>query len=150
LGSAAQWFESSQSFEATRTAACSRRDWGKISEALAVRCGDLYLTHPYQGLLHRKGRKGLLSPLSRETALGRQRPPAVRDAKPDDFVFVNRKREPLSRDSVAYELRKYVPVAVPEAPTLHRHKLPPHLPSHGGAVAILQAGTDITVTVLRS
>jgi hypothetical protein len=28
--------------------------------------------------------------------------------------------------------------------------LPPHLPSHGGAVAILQAGTDITVTVLRS
>jgi len=87
-------------------------------------------------------------PYESAVARNRARAPAVAPrcamAKFGDFVFVNRKRGPLSRDSIAYELCKYV--AEPEAPTLHRHKVPLHLLRHGCAVAILQAGIDITVT----
>ncbi|MFJ1261021.1 tyrosine-type recombinase/integrase, partial [Cupriavidus sp. CuC1] len=117
----------------------------RVSEALAVRCADLRLTHPCQVRLHGKGRKDRLCPLWRETARVLQRLPAVRDAQPGGFIFVNRNGEPLTRDGVAYLLRKYVAAAVPSTPNLGHRRVTPHVLRHSCAVSLLQAGIDITV-----
>ncbi|GGO83821.1 integrase [Marinobacterium nitratireducens] len=117
----------------------------RISEALAVCCADLHLTPPRQVRLHGKGRKDRLCPLWRETTQALQRLPTVRDGKPGGFVFVNRQGQPLTRDGVAYLLRKYVAAAIPSAPTLRRRKITPHVLRHSCAVALLQSGVDITV-----
>lgn len=116
-----------------------------ISEALTVRCADLHLTPPRQVRLHGKGRKDRLCPLWPETTQALQCLPAVRNNTPGNFIFVNRQGEPLTRDGVAYLLRKYVTAAIPTAPTLQRRKITPHVLRHSCAVALLQSGVDITV-----
>ena len=58
---------------------------------------------------------------------------------------MNRQGEPLTRDGVAYLLRKYVAAAIPTTPTLKRRKITPHVLRHSCAVALLQSGVDITV-----
>lgn len=117
----------------------------RVSEALAVRGVDLSLQQPKQVRLHGKGKKDRLCPLWRETALALQRLPAVRDANPGDFVFLNLHGEPLTRDGVAYILQKYVAMAAKDVPALRRRKITPHTLRHGCAVALLQAGVDVTV-----
>jgi hypothetical protein len=51
---------------------------------------------------------------------------------------------PLSRDGVAYLLRKYVRLAAKGASAQLRH-VTPHMLRHSCAVALLQAGVDVTV-----
>jgi site-specific recombinase XerD len=83
--------------------------------------------------------------LWRETTQALQRLPTVRNGTPGTVVFVNRHGQPLSRDGVAYLLRKYVDAAIQTAPTLQRRKITPHVLRHSCAVALLQSGVDITV-----
>lgn len=117
----------------------------RVSEALAVRGIDLSLVSPKQVLLHGKGKKDRLCPLWRDTVKALQRLPVVREAHPGDFVFLNVHGNPLTRDGVAYILRKYVAMAAQDVPALGRRKIGPHTVRHSCAVALLQAGTDITV-----
>lgn len=117
----------------------------RVSEALAVRCTDLHLAPPRQVRLHGKGKKDRLCPLWRETAQALQCLPTIRNGAPSDFVFVNRHGQPLTRDGVAYLLRKYVATAIRTTPTLRRRKITPHVLRHSCAVALLQSGVDITV-----
>lgn len=117
----------------------------RVSEALAVRNEDLSLQRPKQVLLHGKGKKDRLCPLWRETALALQRLPTVHNTIPGEFIFRNLHGEPLTRDGVAYILRKYVAIAAQDVPALRRRNITPHTLRHGCAVALLQAGVDITV-----
>lgn len=117
----------------------------RISEALGVRLEDLSLTHPKQVRLHGKGRKDRLCPLWRETVEALRRLPTVREARPGDFIFRGRNGNELTRDGAAYILRKYTRLAAHEAPALLRKKVTPHVLRHGCAVALLQAGVDVTV-----
>lgn len=95
--------------------------------------------------MHGKGKKDRLCPLWRETTLALQRLPAVREAHPGERIFRNLHGQPLTRDGVAYILQKYVTMAARNVPALRRRKISPHTMRHGCAVALLQAGVDITV-----
>jgi integrase/recombinase XerD len=117
----------------------------RVSEALAVRGADLSLLCPKQVLLHGKGKKDRLCPLWRDTVKALQRLPAIREAHPGNSIFLNSHGNTLTRDGVAYILRKYVAMAAKEVPALRRRKIGPHTVRHSCAVALLQAGTDITV-----
>lgn len=115
----------------------------RVSEALAVRASNLRLEKPRQVRLLGKGRKERICPLWSETAsaLGR----IMHVEKPDDYLFRNAGGAPLTRDGVAYLLRKYVRLAAQHAPALRKRRVTPHVMRHSCAVALLQAGIDVSV-----
>jgi site-specific recombinase XerD len=117
----------------------------RISEALAVQHNDLQLAHPFQVHLHGKGRKERICPLWPETArilrrLVRQLPSPV-----DGPVFRSARGRPLSRDGAAYILAKHLESAARQLPVLRRRHITLHGLRHSCAVALLQAGVDLTV-----
>jgi integrase/recombinase XerD len=117
----------------------------RVSEALNVRLDDLSLVPPLQVRLHGKGNKERLCPLWRETAVALKRLSIVQAGHPHDAVFCNGKGQVLTRDGVAYILRKYTVQAAQALPTLRRRRVTPHVLRHSCAVALLQAGVDVTV-----
>ena len=137
-----------------RRTLCGRRDHAlllflyntgaRVSEALAVRACDINFATA-QVRLHGKGRKDRFCPLWRETLTALRYLPAVANAKLGNPLFISQRGEPLSRDGVAYILRKYVKLAAREAPALGRRRIAPHVLRHRCAVALLQAGVDVTV-----
>ena len=117
----------------------------RVSEALAVRMGDLNLDPPAQVRLHGKGGKDRICPIWSETVSALQRLPAVRQAQPGDSIFLNLRGKLLTRDGVAYILNKHVSKVAREIPSLRRQHITPHVLRHSCAVALLQAGVDVTV-----
>ncbi|MBM4318898.1 MAG: integrase [Deltaproteobacteria bacterium] len=114
----------------------------RVGEALAVRWRDIQQVRPAHVRLHGKGSKDRLCPLWGETVAALSRLSA---ANPEHQVFVNARGGPLTRDGVAYILRKHTAAAARELPALERLRVTPHVLRHSCAVALLQAGIDITV-----
>ena len=117
----------------------------RVSEALGVRVEHLSLASPRQVRLFGKGSKERVCPLWRETAEALGELPAVRAGRSSDRVFCNRAGAALTRDGVAYLLRKYTTIVARASPALRRRRITPHVLRHSCAVALLQAGVDITV-----
>jgi integrase/recombinase XerD len=115
----------------------------RISEALSVRLTDLYFERPRQVRLHGKGGKDRICPLWKETALALQR---IRPHPSDgEVLFRNSRGQPLTRDGVAYLLDRYTRAAAQRLPILRKRRVTPHVLRHSCAVALLQAGMDITI-----
>jgi site-specific recombinase XerD len=105
----------------------------------------LSLSSPQQVRLHGKGNKDRLCPLWRETATAVQHLPVVQTGNATDLIFCNRDGHVLTRDGVAYILRKYTAQAARSTPSLRRRRVTPHVLRHSCAVALLQGGVDVTV-----
>lgn len=114
----------------------------RVGEALAVRRGDLQLFRPYQVRLLGKGSKHRISPLWPDTVRALRH---IVSTSNDDFVFRSARGTPLGRDGVAYILDKYVSDAARQIPALARVRVTPHVLRHSCAVALLQAGVDVTL-----
>jgi integrase/recombinase XerD len=117
----------------------------RVSEALGVRAEHLSLNTPRHVRLFGKGSKERICPLWRETAAALQRVLNTRRLQPRDWLFCNHAGACLSRDGVAYILKKYSRSAAHGMPALRRRRITPHMFRHSCAVALLQAGVDITV-----
>ncbi|MCB1631442.1 MAG: site-specific integrase [Pseudomonadales bacterium] len=138
-----------------RTTTAGRRDYAlmlflyntgaRISEALGVRAEHLSLILPRRVRLFGKGGKERLCPLWHETTEALAQLLAVGSDSPEGYVFCNRNGQQLTRDGAAYLLRKYAGMAVRTCPQLRRRRITPHVLRHSCAVALLQAGVDITV-----
>jgi site-specific recombinase XerD len=115
----------------------------RVGEALAVRASDLRLERPRQVRLLGKGKKERLCPLWPETATALRR--IVRAEAANEPVFQSRLGTPLTRDGAAYLLQKYVSLAARGHPSPRLRRVTPHMLRHSCAVALLQAGVDITV-----
>jgi integrase/recombinase XerD len=116
----------------------------RVSEALAVRVCDLRLERPRQVRLLGKGQKERICPLWSETASALHR--IIRTTKrEDDLLFRNSRGALLTRDGVAYALGKYVRLATHTTPALAKRRVTPHVMRHSCAVALLQAGVDVSV-----
>jgi site-specific recombinase XerD len=115
----------------------------RISEVLALRPRDCHLERPRQVRLYGKGGKERVCPLWAETAS------AIRtiamDASPDETFFRSARGGPLTRDGAAYIIERRVARAAEARPTLRRHRVTPHVLRHSCAVALLQAGVDVSV-----
>jgi len=115
----------------------------RVSEALGIRSCELRLDRPRQVRLLGKGRKERVCPLWSETASALRRIIPVGQA--EDLLFRNALGAPLTRDGVAYILAKYVRLAAQHTPALRKRRVTPHVMRHSCAVALLQAGVDVTV-----
>ncbi len=117
----------------------------RVSEVLAVRPADLELSRPPSVRLHGKGGRDRRCPVWRETAQGLTRLMTRTTPAVNAPLFHNARGVPLSRDGVAYVLAKYVARAARELPPLRRRRITPHVLRHSCAVALLQAGVDVSV-----
>lgn len=118
----------------------------RISEALALTRGDIQgaTPRPRHVRVRGKGNKERCCPLWPETATALCR--VIADGSADaTCVFRNARGGALTRDGAAYMLSKYVRLAATEMPSLHRQRVTPHVLRHSCAVALLQAGVDLTV-----
>jgi integrase/recombinase XerD len=81
--------------------------------------------------LRGKGKKERLLPLWRETADALHKLRGMAKNNGQQYVFLNRHGQPLTRDGVAYILRKYTSaVAAQERPALARKRITPHVLRH--------------------
>jgi integrase/recombinase XerD len=90
-----------------------------------------------------KGQKERICPLWSETASALRR--IIPAGGMEDFLFRNIRGAPLTRDGVAYLLTKYVRLAAQQTPALLKRRVTPHVMRHSCAVALLQAGVDVSV-----
>lgn len=116
----------------------------RASEAATVMVGDLSLdTSPSVRLLG-KGRKIRLCPLWRHTSevltdlLG----PGLQGPQ-DSRVFLNVRRQPITRFGIHALLKRTVARAATCTPSLRRKRVSPHTMRHTTAVHLLRAGVDI-------
>jgi site-specific recombinase XerD len=115
----------------------------RVSEAVAICPRSLRLDRLPQVRVLGKGRKERYCPLWPETAAALRR--LVRADAPDEPIFRNARGASLTRDGVAYILRKYVRRAAEKRPELRGRRITPHVLRHSCAVALLQAGVDVSV-----
>ena len=67
---------------------------------------------------------------------------------PDDPLFTTIRGGPMSRDALQQRLTLYATAARRTCPTLTSKNITPHVLRHSAAMALLHAGTDITVIAL--
>jgi integrase/recombinase XerD len=114
----------------------------RVSEVLGVCAGDLRLERPRQVRLLGKGGKERICPLWPDTASALRR---ILTEGRDERLFRSARGAPLTRDGVAYLLSKYVRRAARKTAGLRTRHVTPHVLRHSCAVALLQAGVDVSV-----
>lgn len=119
----------------------------RVTEVTKIRIGDIRVEHPATIVLHGKGSKDRIVPLSSKTAglissyLTQE---GMQGAEyKDKILFTNRSGSQLTRAGVAYILKKYVDAARKEHPELIPEKFSPHCMRHSKAMHLLQAGVAI-------
>jgi integrase/recombinase XerD len=117
----------------------------RVSEALDVRARDIDALGAPHVRLRGKGGKERLCPLWRETLMALKRLPVMSTGAPDHPIFVSARGARLTRDGVAHILRKYATLAARRPAALRRQRITPHMLRHSCAVALLQAGVDVSV-----
>ncbi len=137
-----------------RTTSTGQRDYvlllflyntgARVGETIAVTRDDLRLTPPRHVRIRGKGSKERICPLWPETATALARVAGFENESSGP-IFKNARGQPITRDGVAYILAKYVALAARELPALQRRRITPHVLRHSCAVALLQAGLDVTV-----
>jgi integrase/recombinase XerD len=115
----------------------------RVSELTGLRLEDLSL-HPHPAIVVRgKGRRERCLPLWKQTAAALRAWLAVRGVVPVPELFVNARREPLTRSGFEYVLEKYVRTASKRCPSLTTKRISPHVLRHSCALTILQATKDL-------
>ena len=119
----------------------------RVSEITDMRIGDIRTSSPPTVVLHGKGSKDRIVPLSSKTAgLIQSYMNQTHSSTPsfkNRHLFVNRSGEKLTRAGIAYVLSKYVEAARKEEPSLIPEVLSPHCLRHSKAMHLLQAGVAI-------
>lgn len=119
----------------------------RVSEITEIKIGDIRQDKPSTIILHGKGSKDRLIPLSEKTVkliksyLTQTQKDNVMFK--DKLLFSNRVGEKLTRAGVAYILKKYVDLARNESPELIPDKFSPHCMRHSKAMHLMQAGVAI-------
>ena len=115
----------------------------RVSELIGLRLEDLSL-HPHAVVVVRgKGRRERCLPLWKQTAAALRAWLVVRGAASVPEIFVNARRESLTRSGFEYVLEKHVRTATRRCPSLATKRISPHVLRHSCALAILQATKDL-------
>jgi site-specific recombinase XerD len=115
----------------------------RVSELVGLRIVDVNLQANASVLIHGKGRKERCLPLWKETASAVRSWLAIRGPITVPELFVNARREPMTRSGFEYILNKHVQTATKDCPSLSKKRISPHVLRHTCALTILQATKDL-------
>jgi site-specific recombinase XerD len=120
----------------------------RVSELVAVNCGDVTLGTGAHVRVEGKGRKQRAVPLTKEAKAVLAVWFAERGGRPDDPLFSTRTGRRLSRDAVERRVATHVVTASERCGSLQAKRIHPHVLRHSCAMSLLQAGVDSTVIAL--
>ena len=115
----------------------------RVSELTGLRLEDLTLQPHPSVLIHGKGRRERSLPLWKETAAALRAWLAVRGTVATPELFVNSRREPMTRAGFEYVLEKHVRAATERCPSLAAKRISPHVLRHSCALTVLEATKDL-------
>lgn len=115
----------------------------RVSELTGLRLEDLMLQPQPSVLIHGKGRRERSLPLWKETAATLRAWLAVRGTVAAPELFVNGRREPMTRAGFEYVLEKHVRTAIARCPSLSAKRVSPHVLRHSCALTVLEATKDL-------
>jgi site-specific recombinase XerD len=120
----------------------------RVSELIAVNCGDI--TVGTGGCVHveGKGRKHRAVPLTNEAKAVLAVWMTERGGATGDPLFPTRTGRRLSRDAVERRVATHVATATKRCPSLKGKRVHPHVLRHTCAMSLLHAGVDSTVIAL--
>jgi integrase/recombinase XerD len=120
----------------------------RVSELIALTCGDVALGAGAHVRCTGKGRKERSTPLRKDCAQALRTWLEERGGADADPLFASNRGDRLSRDAVERIVRKHVELASVACPTLKRKRVTPHVLRHSAAMQLLQNGVDRTVIAL--
>jgi integrase/recombinase XerD len=115
----------------------------RVSELTGLRLEDLSLQPHASILVHGKGRRQRCLPLWKQTAAALRAWLAVRGTILVPELFVNARREPMTRAGFEYILEKHVHTASKRCPSLTAKRVSPHVLRHSCALTVLEATKDL-------
>jgi site-specific recombinase XerD len=115
----------------------------RVSELTGLRLEDLTLQPQPSVLIHGKGRRERSLPLWKQTAAALRAWMAVRGTVAAPELFVNSRREPMTRAGFEYVLQKHVRSAIERCPSLAAKRVSPHVLRHSCALTVLEATKDL-------
>jgi site-specific recombinase XerD len=119
----------------------------RVQEVADTRVGWLHLVAPHKVELLGKGRKWRTCPLWEITVQRLQElmQARARQAKGEDYLFVNRQGGQLSRSGIANIIERAVARAALTTQTLQKCRVTPHTFRHTTAMHLLQSGVEVNV-----
>ncbi|MEO3807330.1 tyrosine-type recombinase/integrase, partial [Nonomuraea sp. B1E8] len=120
----------------------------RVSELVALTCGNVHLGVGAHVSCLGKGRKQRITPLTTGTVTLLKSWLRERAGTPTDPIFSTRSGRQLSVDAVQRRLGKHLTTAASACPTLSKKTISPHTLRHTAAMRLLAAGVDITVIAL--
>lgn len=120
----------------------------RVSELIALNCGDVQLGTGAHVRCEGKGRKQRTVPLTAPAQKVLTAWLTERGGRPTDPLFATRTGRRLSRDAIEQRVTVHAATAAAKCPSLAGKQLHPHVLRHSCAMALLQAGVDTTVIAL--
>jgi site-specific recombinase XerD len=121
----------------------------RVSELITLAIADVGLGAGPHLRCTGKGRKSRCTPLTRPAARTLRAWISERTSAPaDEPVFTTRSGAALSRDAITHLVARHTATAARCCPTLTTKRVTPHTLRHSTAMALLAAGTDISVIAL--
>lgn len=120
----------------------------RVQELINIRVKDVRLSSPAVIRLHGKGRKVRQVPLMSKTSENLSFYLETKDhhsgiSMGDNYLFVNQRKQQLSRWGISYILNKYVEMAKDDVGFNVDFPVTPHILRHSKAMHLLQAGVNL-------
>ena len=115
----------------------------RVSELVGLRLVDVTLQPHASLLVHGKGRRERCLPMWKVTTAALRAWLSVRGTVLVPELFLNARREPLTRSGFEYILGKHVQAARKGCPSLSTKHVSPHVLRHTCALTVLQATKDL-------